>query len=148
MYQMINEVVKQCVAEKDISVTRSTLARLAYMADKDSYDEFVESVEYANKELIGLYVADDNRSYEEKPEDKTVYRNIAELLMDNFSEKKVNSVVKVGGQIFSKKPADEATKVVASDFLYQLKTLSKFKVIGAIIVAFLLLAALIKLIQQ
>jgi len=98
---MINKVVKQCVMDGDVAVTRSTLARLAYMADKTSHTEFVDSLKYAEDSMPDLYVEDDKKTHSTKGASVEVYKEIAKSLMDNFSKEKCNVLLDFGNSLFA-----------------------------------------------
>lgn len=98
---MINKVVKDGIKDNNVASVRSSLAMLAYMANSESHEDFVDSIEYAEQRIAGLYEKDDNCNYSDDEISQNNYIKIAKLLIDNFSQKKCASLVKIGNKLFN-----------------------------------------------
>jgi len=100
----VNERIKKAVDDKNIAVVRSDLTGWAYFGQPSAFKTFYESSKYAIKELGSeLFEPDDGNfeEYSKKGLNSSNYRKAASDLMDNFSRKKYDEVVKIGKAIFS-----------------------------------------------
>ena len=100
----IDENTKKYIEAKKIEVVRSNLTGFAYIGDHGAFKTFYETSKYAIKELGGDLFEPDDGNFEEYSKNglnRTNYRKTASDLMDNFSRKKYEEVVKIGKAIFS-----------------------------------------------
>lgn len=107
----VNAMVKDYVEQKDVAATRTALTTIAYFADQDAFQGFKASTEYARERLEGLFQKDDKKPYDTSMSIES-YKKIIGLMMDNFSEEKYLSAIKIGTTVFAEKPAD-ATRASA-----------------------------------
>lgn len=97
----INSQIKKYIEENDVEAVKSTLTGLAYVGDAESFSEFKASAEFAQKHINNLFDIDDNEDYSEEI---TIagYKKVARLMMNNFSEKKYKTVIRIGLEVFKK----------------------------------------------
>lgn len=95
----INARLKKIVQEEDVEEIKSVLTGWGYFGDIDSFFEFKELVEYAQKNILNLFDEDDGKEF---TKDFTLegYRKVVRLMMDNFSQKKYDAVIDIGMKVF------------------------------------------------
>ena len=96
---IVNSQLKKYVDEKDINGIRSTLTGLAYVGDKDSFQEFKISTEYAIENIREIFEEDDRQDLKIEYS-LSGYKNVARMMMNNFSKKKYDAVIDIGLKIF------------------------------------------------
>lgn len=132
----INAQIKKYVEEKDVEAVKSRLAGLAYFGDVDSFSEFKESAEYAQKNILDLFDEDDGKEF---TRDFTLagYKKVARLMRDNFSQKKYDAVIDIGMKVFTQ--AEGSTKENKSLLSGVLKNPLKIAIAALLVIAIIII---------
>lgn len=109
----VNPTILKYTQLRDISTVRTALAKIAYSDNVLAYRRFKDSLEYAQKELgsENLYVPNSNQLpmiySPEKQLTVSDYLESVSNLMENFSEERVNDVIRIAKVIFEYKQKPE-----------------------------------------
>lgn len=132
----INARLKKYVEEKDVEAVKTALTGLGYFGDEDSFLEFKESVEYAQKTILELFDEDDGKEF---TKDFTLagYKKVARLMRDNFSQKKYEAVIDIGMKVFAQ--AEGSTKENKSLLSGVLKNPLKIAMAALLVIAIIII---------
>ena len=95
----ISSVVKKYVSKNNVSIVRSSLVRELKFMDLDSLNTFIESLRYSEEKMADLYELDDGEVLSNEISE-TNYEDLINKLMNNFSENKCKTVIKIGKSLF------------------------------------------------
>ena len=141
---LVNDQIKRYVVEKDIEGVKSTLTGLAYVGDSESFQEFKASTEYAKRNIDNLFEPDDGLDFSVEYT-LSDYKNIAKMMMKNFSEKKYDAAIKIGAKVFQNK---ESNKTIDNEVKEENPLTEALKNPAKLIIATLVILAVIILIVK
>lgn len=149
----VNTLVKDYVEQKDVVAVRRALTGIGYIAGHDFFQSFKASTEYARERLDGLFQKDDEKSYDTSVSIES-YKNIIKLMMDNFSEEKYISAIRIGTTVFAEKPAEAmpasagyTKEAPVSDSFFTRLIQRPMRLVIAVIILIAAIAALISLLK-
>lgn len=93
----VDERISKLVEEKNVANVREILGMMAYMADSNDFEIFVDSAEYAKTKLSGLFMPNREVSVKKSSE----YKTAAAKLMEVFSQENYEEVLRVGRVVFA-----------------------------------------------
>ena len=100
----VDEKTKKYIDSKQIEKVRINLSAIAFYGTPGTFRNFYETSKYAIKEIgDDLFDSDDGSTeeYSKNGLNNSNYKKAASAMMDNFSRKKYEEVVKIGKAIFS-----------------------------------------------
>lgn len=141
----INSQIRKYIDENDVEAVKSTLTGLAYVGDAESFSEFKASAEFAQKHINDLFEPDDNEEYSEEIT-LAGYKKVARLMMNNFSEKKYKTVIRIGLEVFKKN--EQHSEKLQKDEVDENPLSGALKSPAKIVIAALMILAVIFLIAK
>lgn len=121
---MVQQVVKDSVADNSIVRVRMALSSMAYMANNEAFADFVDSLIYAESNIDSLYEEDNGEQFTDEISGDN-YVHIADAIGSNFSKEKCELLKRVGKKLFDNKLNEEDNSEEVSSFFTQMICLVK-----------------------